>query len=78
MALTLQEITAFMTSPTSLILALTGNVDVMIPIYEFLALPVVWGIPGSYFLIFVAIIGYLSILNLSYKWYSEYYHGGGS
>ena len=77
-ALTFQEITAFMTSPTSLILALIGNVDVMIPIYEFLALPVVWGIPGSYFLIFVAIIGYLSILNLSYKWYSEYYHGGGS
>lgn len=78
LALTFQEITAFMTSPTSMIYAITGNVDVMIPIYEFLALPVIFGIPGSYLLVFTAILGYISILNLSYKWYSEYYRGGKS
>ena len=77
-ALTIQELTAFMTSPTSLILLITGNVDVMIPIYEFLAFPVIFGITGSLLLGFVAIIGYLSIVNISYKWYSEYYRGGKS
>ena len=78
LALTLQEITAFMTSPTSLILMIVGNVNIMIPVYEFLALPVIMGITGSALLGFVAIIGYLSIINISYKWYSEYYRGGKS
>ena len=73
---TIQEITAFMTSPTSLLLLLNGNVDVMIPIYEFLAFPVIGNLTGSVLLGFVAITGWLSIIYLSYKWYSEYYHRG--
>lgn len=75
-ALTFQEITAFMTSPTSLLLLLIGNVDMMIPIYEFLAFPVIFGITGAVLFGFTAIIGWFSIIYLSYKWYSEYFHRG--
>ena len=75
---TLQEITAFLASPTSLILQLTGNVDPIIPIYEFLTRPVLLGVDGTILLGFTAITGWLSIIYLSYKWYSEYHRGGGS
>ena len=72
-ALTLQELPTFLTSPTSLIMALCGNIDVMIPVYDFLALPVAFGQPGYMLLSFVTIIGYGSILYISLKWYHEYY-----
>ena len=73
-AMTFMEITAYMTSPTSLIMALTGDVSVMVPVYEFLALPVLGGIAGTTILTGITgIIAYLSLIYIPFRWYREYH-----
>lgn len=75
-AMTFMEITAYMTSPTSLIMALTGDVSVMVPVYEFLALPVLGGITGTMILTGITgTIAYLSMIYIPFRWYREYRRG---
>ncbi len=78
-ALTLMEITAYMTSPTSLIMALTGDVSVMVPVYEFLAYPVFMDITGTTVLTAVfGSIAYFSVIYIPFRWYRAYYREGKS
>lgn len=75
--MTLMELSAFMTSLTS-VSVYTGlmSIDTIVSIMEWLAYPQILGISGNW--IITAIFGtaaYLSLLYISYKWYSEYIRG---
>ena len=73
----LKEITAFVVSLTS-ISVFTDLIDVSVMIggFEFLVYPVLI-VPGSWLLDGPAVVlSYLSVMYVSYKWYSHYLRGG--
>ena len=69
------EITAFMLSPTSLIIHVLGQgISVILPVYELLANPMLLGFSGaSIITVAVGIPAFISMLYISFKWYYEYY-----
>jgi len=75
MALT--EITAFLSSPTSLMLAITGNIDPLIPMYRYLTGDWILGFSTSNAITLVFLIpAFLALLYLSFKWYYARYKEG--
>lgn len=72
---TLTEASCFLTSPTSMIIHLLDmDISVILPVYEMIANPMIFGISGALVLtVVVGWPGYLAMLYISYKWYRGYY-----
>ena len=71
----ISEITAFMLSPTSMIIYILGmDISVILPVFRLLADPMLFGFSGAAVItIFFGVGSYLSLIYISYKWYREYY-----
>ncbi|MBR4202026.1 MAG: hypothetical protein IKQ93_00415 [Candidatus Methanomethylophilaceae archaeon] len=72
---TLTETASFILSPTSMIIHLLDmDISVILPLYDIIANPVLFGISGA--LVITVIMGwpgYLALLYISFKWYRGYY-----
>ena len=72
---TLTETASFLLSPTSMLIHIFDmDISVILPLYEAIANPVIFGMSGSWVItVVLGWPGYLAMLYISYKWYSEYF-----